>query len=62
MTTKEEEFLEKKNDMKRLKMAHLDICSNDSLKMIDGNMPELDKQLIRILPQIYKELEDGKKR
>ena len=48
--------------MKRLKMAHLDICSNDSLKMIDGNMPELDKQLIRILPQIYKELEDGKKR
>ena len=62
LIAKEEEFLEKKNDMKRLKMAHLDICSNDSLKMIDGNMPELDKQLIRILPQIYKELEDGKKR
>lgn len=62
LTAKKEEFLEKKNDMKRLKMAHLDICSNDSLKMIDGNMPELDKQLIRILPQIYKEFEDGKKR
>jgi hypothetical protein len=46
----------KKNELKRLKMAHLDICSNERLLEVDKDILELDRSLVRILPRIYKEL------
>ena len=42
-------------DKKKEKFAHLDICSNDVLNKIDYNMSQLDKKLIEILPQAYRE-------
>ena len=50
----------KKNELKRLKMAHLDICSNERLLEVDKEILELDRSLVRILPRIYKELNHEK--
>jgi uncharacterized protein YecT (DUF1311 family) len=51
----------RKNEFKRMKMAHLDICSNKRLREIDKDIWELDRSLVRILPRIYKELNHDKK-
>lgn len=50
----------RKNEFKRIKMAHLDICSNKRLREIDKDIWELDRSLVRILPRIYKELNHDK--
>ena len=36
------------------KFAHLDICSNDRLGIIDYNIPELDRELVEVLPAAYR--------
>ena len=42
-------------DEKKKNFAHLDICSNDKLDQIDYNISKLDKALIKVLPQAYRE-------
>jgi hypothetical protein len=42
--------------------AHLDICSNDRLQHIDHNVVGLDKALLKVLPEKYRDfLSDNKK-
>ncbi len=41
--------------------AHLDICSNDKLTVIDYNVHELDKKLIEVLPAAYREYLEKKR-
>lgn len=36
------------------KFVHLDICSNDVLDKIDFNISQLDRELIKVLPQAYR--------
>ena len=36
------------------KFAHLDICSNQMLDLVDYKMSELDKALIKVLPSEYR--------
>ncbi len=38
------------------KFAHLDICSNEQLDKIDYGISEIDRCLIKVLPQAYREL------
>lgn len=42
--------------------AHLDICSNDRLQHIDHNVVGLDKALLEVLPQKYRDFLSGNKK
>lgn len=39
--------------------AHLDICSNDRLQHIDHNVVDLDKALLKVLPEKYRDFLNG---
>lgn len=41
--------------------AHLDICSNDRLQHIDHNVVDLDKALLKVLPEKYRNFLSGNK-
>lgn len=45
----------KQKGIYKKEFAHLDICSNDKLTIVDYNMQELDKELIKVLPEAYRE-------
>lgn len=45
----------KQKGIYKKEFAHLDICSNDKLAVIDYNVHELDKKLIEVLPASYRE-------
>lgn len=42
--------------------AHLDICSNDRLQHIDHNVVGLDKALLKVLPEKYRDFLSGNKK
>lgn len=42
--------------------AHLDICSNDRLQHIDHNVVDLDKALLKVLPEKYRDFLSGNKK
>ncbi len=52
---------EKQKDIYKKEFAHLDICSNDKLAVIDYNVHELDKKLIEVLPAAYREYLEEKR-
>lgn len=47
-----------KDSLKR-DFAHLDICSNDRLQHIDHNVVDLDKALLEVLPEKYRDFLNG---
>ena len=49
-----------KEEYKKKKYAHLDICSNEKLKQVDFKVPSLDIALIAILPGAYKDYMEKK--
>lgn len=50
-----------KDSLKR-DFAHLDICSNDRLQHIDHNVVDLDKALLEVLPEKYRDFLSGNKK
>lgn len=49
-----------KEEYKKKKYAHLDICSNEKLKQVDFKVPSLDIALISELPGAYKDYMEKK--
>lgn len=47
-----------KDSLKR-DFAHLDICSNNRLQHIDSNVVDLDKALLEVLPEKYRDFLNG---
>lgn len=45
----------KQKNIYKKDFAHLDICSNEKLAVVDYNISELDQELIRVLPSAYRE-------
>lgn len=45
----------KQKGLYKKEFAHLDICSNDKLAVVDYNMNKLDQVLIKVLPGAYRE-------
>ncbi len=51
----------KQKGIYKKEFAHLDICSNAKLIIVDYNVHELDKQLIKVLPSAYREYLEKKR-